>query len=353
MKLHLAPNVPWVPIGVAVLLVIALAAWAYRFAIPPVPNLTRRFMTVLRAVALALLLLLLAQPVVERASAGQSRVLVLLDRSRSMELPVSARGEPRAAVAARAVRDLARRLGGRARIEVLPFAERLGADSTQIGSPAMTGLGDALQSLAASPEMESATGVVIVSDGANNVGADPVDAARRLGLPVHTLRVGRADVPDRAVFDIEAPNAAQAGRAVPVRVHVVTSEPRGTPLAVSLLEEGRSLAHATVLSPGPGAESVAELNGMPLHPGLAVWTARVDSAAGELTTRNDARQVAFPVSPGRLAVMIVTSGLNWDVTFLRRALTADSTLEVTTWVREKSGWHPLEPGFYDTRAGFV
>src|SRR5439155_753232 len=85
------------------------------------------------------------------------------------------------------------------------------------GNPGVTKLGDALASLAESPQAEAAGGVVVVSDGASNSGVDPVEAARRLGLPVHALRTGAVNVPDRAIVDIEAPADAQAGRGVPAR----------------------------------------------------------------------------------------------------------------------------------------
>jgi hypothetical protein len=342
VTLHLAPNVPWIPVALLVVALVALAAWAYRFSIPPLPALARRVLPALRAVALALLVALLAQPVLERAISGSSSLLVLVDRSLSMQLPVAPGRESRAAAADRAVRDVANAWRGRGRVVTMPFAERLAEDSAGVGNAAVTNLGNALATLAESPQGETAGGVVVVSDGSNNAGIDPVEAARRLGLPVHALRTGATNVPDRAVLDVEAPTDAQVGRVVPLRVHVASHEARGTLLVVSLRDESRELAHATVISPGPGAEAVAELRATPLKPGLAVWTARVDSIAGELTTRNNARQVAFPVAPGRLRVTLVTTGLNWDFTFVRRALVADSSLELKTYIRTPSGWR-VEP----------
>src|SRR5439155_1213476 len=109
-------------------------------------------------------------------------------------------------------------------------------------------------------------------------------------------------------------------------------------LGVTLLDDGRELARTTVVSPGAGAEAVAELRGTPVRPGLAVWTARLDSVAGEITTRNNTRALAFPVAPGRLRVELVTAGLNWDFAFLRRSIEADSSLEVRLWVRQPNGW---------------
>jgi len=344
LSLHLAPNAPWLILLALTLAVALLGRWAYHFAVPPLPSLARRALTALRALALVALLWLLAQPVLERARGGRPHLVVLLDRSRSMALPVAPGGPTRAIVARRAADEIARAWRGRASVEVMGFAAGLARDSAAAPGPGATALGDALASLAASPAAERAAGVVVVSDGAVNAGEDPVAAAKALGLPVHALVVGEGGGLDRAVTGIDASASARVGEATPVRVRVTSSEARGTPIGVTLRDGERELGRASVVAPGDGAELTAEFRVLPSRPGLAVWTARADSAAGEITTANNARQVAIQVAPGRLGVMILSGGLNWDLTFLRRALLGDSSLSVSTWTRDRGGWRPIEGG---------
>src|SRR5205814_5425386 len=64
----------------------------------------------------------------------------------------------------------------------------------------------------------------------------------------------------------------------------------------------------------------------------------------EISSANNARQVAIEVAPGRVGVMILTDGLNWDIGFVRRALLGDSSLSVSTWTREGGGWRSVENG---------
>jgi len=342
LSFHLAPNAPWLLLAASSLLLAGLALWAYRFAIPPLPELARRVLPLLRGAALVMLAWLLAQPVLERARGGESRVVVLLDRSRSMELPAVPGGPSRAALAGRVVGELERALSGRATLEVMGFAARLEGDSAAASGRSATALGDALIALAGSPAGERASAVVVVSDGVTNAGEDPVAAARAIGLPVHAIVVGEPAGLDRAVTGIDASTSARVGEATPVRVRVASGDPRGTPIAVTLLEAGRALGRATVIAPGDGAEATAEFRPVPIRPGLAVWTARVDSAAGEIGTGNNARELAIEVSPGKLGVLIASGSLNWDLTFLRRALAGDSSLTLGTWVREQGGWRRLE-----------
>lgn len=331
----------WLVLGTLVLA--ALGVWAYRFKRPPLPALARVLLPLLRALSFALLVWLLAQPVLERLLPGRgARVVVLLDRSRSMELPAIEGGGSRADEASGAVRALGEALRGRATIEVMPFA----ADGDSAGSQEATALGDILASLAARPGPERPDGVVVVSDGAVNAGADPLRAARAIAAPVHVVPIGAEVAPDRAVAEVEGNPTARVGEPARVRVRVRSTEERGTPLEVRLLEEGRERARGRTLAPGVGAEATVELRVTPTRPGLAVWTARVEPVAGDVAPGNDARGVAVQVHPGRLGVLVVSSGLQWDLTFLRRALAADSGLALD--VRVRSGgpgdWRALGGG---------
>ena len=345
LSLHLAPNAPWLLLLALSVAFLALGVWAYRIAVPPLPRWARRLLPALRVVALLLLAWLLGQPVLERAASGRKRVVVLLDRSASMDLPAGPGEGTRSAAAARAVKALEQAWRGRAGVTVLPFAARLEPDSARAGtsgSAGATALGDALAGLAAAPAGQDAGAVIVVSDGAVNAGEDPVAAARALGLPVHAVVVGRAGMPDRVVTEVETQDVARVGRPTVVRARVTSTEARGAPMTVRLLEDGRELARTTVIAPGGGAEATAEFQVVPTRPGLALWTARVDSLPGELTRANDARQIAVEVSPGRLGVLLVSGGLNWDLAFMRRALLGDSSLAVTTFARERGGWRALE-----------
>ncbi|MGH7731782.1 MAG: hypothetical protein ACRENJ_11105, partial [Candidatus Eiseniibacteriota bacterium] len=344
-SLHLAPNAstPWLVLGSLIL--IALSLWSYGFAVPPLPARARRLMPGLRAIALLALVWLLAQPVLDRARAGRSaRIVVLLDRSRSMDLPAGSGAVTRAGEADRAVEVITGAWRARARVRVVPFAARLGGDSAAALSRGATALGDALEALPFTPEGQELDGVVIVSDGVVNAGADPVAAARALGVPVHTVTAGRQGGVDRVVSEVEASTTARVGETTPVRVRVASSEAPGVAFGVTLREGARELARATAVSPGLGAEATVEFRVTPTRPGLAVWTARVDSLVGEATHANDARQVAVEVSPGRLGVVVVSSGLNWDVAFLRRALLADPGVRLLSLAPGAGGWRELESG---------
>ena len=340
--LHLAPNAPWALLALASVALVALGLWAYRFSIPPLSTLARRGLPALRIAALVLLAWLLAQPVLERSSGAGLHIVALVDRSGSMDLPAGPGRGPRTRVADAVVADLVRAWRGRAAVDVMPFGAHLGG-AAGAGRQA-TALGDALVELSRSAQGQRANGIVVVSDGAVNAGEDPAAAARATGVPVHAVLVGESGGPDRAVTDVESAADAQVGRSTTVRARMTTTEERGTPVTLRLLDGAVERDRVTVTAPGGGAEATAEFHIIPMRPGLAVWTVRADSLAGEMSAINNARQVAVQVAPGRIGVTLVSGGLNWDLTFVRRALAGDSSLTVTTLVRERGAWRELERG---------
>jgi hypothetical protein len=269
--------------------------------------------------------------------------VVLRDRSLSMDRPERTGAGTRAAAAERAISELRGALRGRVRLEEQSFASGLLADSARgTGERSASAPGSALTDLARLPVERRPDGVILVTDGAVNAGDDPVAAARALGVPVHGLLVGESTGAGRGIAGVEASSEARVGEATPVNVRVVSGEERGTPIEVRLEDEGRVLARATVPAPGPGAEATAELRVTPSRAGLAFWTARLAPLAGDTSADDDAHGVVVPVAPGKLGILIVSDGLNWDLTFLRRALAGDSTVELDTRVREAAGWRAIE-----------
>jgi len=351
LSLHLAPNAPVVVLWLVTIAAVALSIWAYAFRQPPLGLTARRTMALMRWASLAVLAWLLAMPVLERTLPSSStRVVMLRDRSLSMDQPSGeARANrpgiaTRAEIASLAVHELEVAFRGHAQLELRDYAGALIADTAAASSGrAATATGDALAALARLPVDKRPDGVVIISDGAVNAGEDPVAAAHALGVPVHALLVGEHAGMDRGIAGVDASTDARVGEATPVRVRVVSDEERGTPIPVKLYDGGRELASATVLAPGPGAEVTAELHVVPAKAGLALWDVRVAPLEHDLSPLDDAHEVAVPVAPGKLGVLVLSAGLNWDLTFFRRALLGDTTVELDTRVREASGnWRGLE-----------
>ena len=333
-SLTLAPHA-WLWLVPAALALAALAVWAYRRIAPSLKPSTRSLLTGLRAAVLVLVAFLLARPLLSLAgdAAGRGVVVLLTDVSRSMDLPADSTGgpnaRPRSAEAREATRRAARALSGRYKVvertfagTVLPAALPDSAlDRVAGGARERTAIGDALP--AALAGIENARGVVVISDGTETNGADPVRAARELGLPVATVAIGQTPAHDVAVLDVLANPTARVGEATPVEVRLrALGEARKT--RVELVDGAKVLASEEIALPGGGAEVTRRLSYRPTRPGLSVFEVRTPSAPDEWSADDNRRAFAQEVLPDRQKVLVVAGSYHWDWTWIARAIAADS-----------------------------
>ncbi len=298
----------------------------------------------LRSVALAVLVFLLLDPVLSLFSDRTSppRVALLVDGSLSMAIPFPEdEADPDPPTRADRVRlllepdggDLLDDLGDRGRLEAFRFGaglEPLGEDLPAAMTPRddRTDLARALSDGLAG-ERRRTSAIVVVSDGAHNVGVDPRAEARRLGVPVFTVGIGSEEpVADLSVFDVEASSVAYLDNDVPVRARL-RARGDGVDSVVVYLSEGDAvLDSVTVDLPGGGVEREVELGYRPTAEGLHRYRVWVPEREGELSDTNNEHLFAVRVLKEKIRVLLVASRPSFDFTFVKRALESDVSLNV-------------------------
>ncbi|QDV72961.1 hypothetical protein [Botrimarina mediterranea] len=162
-----------------------------------------------------------------------SRVVVLVDRSASMELPATdetGAAATRAAAATPGVEELAAGLAAshlvrRAGFDVaLEYVDAVEETSEAAGA---TRLGSAVERVLADHAATPLAALVIASDGGWNAGPDPLDAAdaaKSRGVPIYALGVGPLrEPPTVSLRDLAAPTRAATGDNFRVSVTVAAN----------------------------------------------------------------------------------------------------------------------------------
>ena len=230
------PGWLWVAGG---LLAVLVGIEAYRRM--PGSRTLRGSLAACRALAIVLVMAMLAGPVAElpREDVEPDRVLVLIDRSRSMSVADAedpagggriSRSEQAEAAFQRASEDLAA-LGRRKEIRWFGFHEglfTLGDEAEAIAVPDFgeasgrrTDLGRAISQAVQRSGGRPISAILLASDGRSTRPVDPA-LARRLrseGVPLVVVPLGsREPVGDLAVADVDAPARAFVRDKVPVRL---------------------------------------------------------------------------------------------------------------------------------------
>lgn len=308
----------------------------------------RYVLAALRLGAVALLAFCLLRPSLAiTSSVPQRNVLaVLLDDSRSMRL-ADLDGTARLAAVQAAFADsteLVRRLADRFALRFFRFA----ADAGPLAGPgALAGAGtrtDLAAALNAAREELAGfpvAGLVVVSDGADNGGADlaaPVLALRARRIPVHTVGVGQERFPrDLGIERVAVPTSALAGAGVVVDAGVSVRGLNGRKTTVTVEADGRIVATEELELPSRGDLARARLRLPVLAPATYRLTVRVSPLEGETVTENNEYHTVLQIRPGPEKILYLEGEPRPEFAFLRRAVAEDSGLQVVGLLRSAQG----------------
>ncbi|NEU12400.1 hypothetical protein G3T14_09665 [Methylobacterium sp. BTF04] len=303
LSLSFTPLVPWPVLAgfgivVAIFCVLALLA--------------RGRTALLRSVALALVLLAIANPSLVREDREPVKdiVAVVVDRSGSQALG----DRPAMTDAVRA--ELQRRFGALAEIEPR-FIDVPDAKDSDDGTKLFTALS---QTLADVPP-ERLAGVVMLTDG---VVHDIPASVAALGIkgPLHVLVTGHPDERDRQIKLIEAPRFGIVGRDLTIRAEVM--ERGGTGNAVVTVRRDGEEVGRRAFPTGQPFSLTMRID----HGGPNVVEIEVEPLAGELTKVNNRAVLPIEGIREKLRVLLVSGEPHQGERTWRNLLKSDANVDL-------------------------
>ncbi len=175
---------------------IGLSFFVYRHTIPPVPNWLKRSLTILRIISLIIILFVLFEPILSLSWNRSEKpvVAVLLDNSASMSLTDN--GQSRSNKARKVLESgLFQKISKDKEIEYYQFSDNLAPlDLLQLDSVKFnrdgTDLTAALKAVEEKNVDRYLRGVVIISDGIDNLGENPIRYAEDFDVPIFPIAIG-------------------------------------------------------------------------------------------------------------------------------------------------------------------
>ncbi|MEE2964389.1 MAG: glutamine amidotransferase [Acidobacteriota bacterium] len=327
--MRFAAPFPWWMVCLLVVGAGAVAAYAYAGLLNPLSLRRRGVLMGLRFVALALLLLGLAQPVrLEPLPPADTVLPILVDRSRSMALR-DADGASRLEAAVALIRDrIGPSLADRVQVEVWGFGDSVSQTDLESVRPE-AGRSDvmgAIDAVRAHYADRRVAGLVVVSDGGDTgdgVGEVPP------GPPVYAVGVGAPTiVRDRELLDVTLDQAAARESVVELGIAAVSHGFGTEPFEIRVLANGQPSRVIRVTPPRDGAviREVVSVSPDPDEP--TVYTVEIPLDPTEFVPENNLRTV-LAAPPGRPRRLLLVEGApGHEHAFLKRVLSADTGLAV-------------------------
>ena len=370
----------------AFIAVALLATWAASTLFTPLSLRRRIILASLRLTLIFTLLFILLRPshIITENEKQSATLLVLLDKSRSMQIKDTPSGQSRW----QQMKNLLTTIQGPLnrlrkekdfeisiyafdkKAEAIEFDEFLTGTTLPDGSE--SGYGVSMQDVLRREDGKRLLGMILLGDGAEQtVGiteTDPDSVARlleRLGCPLYAVpfgdRKGNAEVRDVEVSSMPDDFVVFANNRVPIRGTLQISGylNKDLPLELALVGSGskKEIVARQTVTQGEGNSDIGfEFDYIPNKPGKYKIVVQVPPQEGEITIDNNALPAVLTVLEGGIRILYIEGEIRREQRFLRRALASSPDMDVTllslnprdrdTWPRKDLASY-FESGAYD------
>ena len=336
------------PIAAAVIVAaLAIAFISYRLIQSRVQWRERAVLGVLRIAALGIILFCIFRPVliVKAAVTQQNVVGILIDDSRSMQLPATnqssgTRGDLVRSTFANPDSDVIKALSERFLIRTFRFS----SSTARVGTPgdlSFTGTQTRLANAIESARQELAglpvSGLVLVTDGADTTDATVADAllaSRAEALPVFTVGVGQETLShDIQVGRVSTPRTALKGTSLLVDAVLTQTGYAGQTVTLDVEDEGRIVGSQPVRLPADGDPVSVRVRFTATEAGPRVFRLKVAPQPNEVVTLNNQRDVQIDIRDRKERILYFEGEPRFEMKFARQAIKDDPNLELVTLQR--------------------
>jgi len=338
--------VTWALVGAAIALAWLLYRGTRHLALFP----WRVLLVSMRCVALLTILMIFLQPVLTLHSVIPQRsfVAVAYDTSRSMEIHDAAGGRSRLEAEGdllrEAPRSLVAELGKRFKLRYFRFstgADRTGGFDGQGRHGGHTDLERSLDQVVSELGNAPVSGIVLLTDGADNRSINPGGLASRLRarrVPLYAVGIGSPRITnDSEIVYVTMPKQVLPEATVEASIAVKASGLAGRSAQLVAKEGARELQRRRITLGGDGEMKTYRMlfGGGPA--GTRVITIRIEPLPGDPVPENNETSVLLKVEDAQPQVLYIEGEPRWIYGFLRRAALEDKSLRLVTLLRQADG----------------
>jgi uncharacterized membrane protein len=199
-----------------------------------------------------------------------------------------------------------------------------------------TAIGDAVRDLLERKRGQPLAGIFLATDGANNTGTQPIEAARLAraeGVPLYIYGVGITSPRDIIVANLFTQEVAFANDELPVTVRVRGQGLRGEGAKITLKLGDEIVASKDLIFTGDEEQTVA-LPFTPKRVGEYELRASIDPREDEAAKDNNAVSQRLKVIDSKIKVLMVEETPRWEFRYLQSVLLRDRRIELKCWLAE-------------------
>jgi len=223
-----------------------------------------------------------------------------------------------------------------------------------------TAIGEALRQVLQEPRPQPPGAVLLVTDGANNSGSSPIEAAqiaKEQGVPLFIYGVGVTSPRDVSILEVNTRKLAFVNEKLDVRARIVSQGIPETTVAAKLMSGGEILAQKEITLGGDREQEVV-FQFAPSREGDLKLHVSIPVQEDEASKANNLRSTSVRVTDSKFQVLLIEQEPRWDFRYLLDYLQRDPRLVVKcVMIDGEPGLDqfpdsPFLPGLPETREEF-
>jgi hypothetical protein len=332
------------------ILAFILAYFLYRRTYPPLGKGKKIFLACLRFLALFFLFLAFSNIIFffSRELVEEPLVVLLVDNSKSMNLK-SGETTRKKIIEDIFSSDFLEKLKTKSEILTYSFSDTIKQFDPEDGSldfsGEITSIGTSLKQVQKNFRGRNLKGVLLLSDGTNNFGENPVETSKSLAFPLFTSGIGEhTPIKDVSIEKIDYPDLAYLGKKNQIKVSLSNQGFEGLKLPLILKQRDKILDQKNVVLAGSGQTQELDLELVANQEGIFRYDIIIPPQKKEALLENNKRSFSLKVLKSKINILCLSGRLSWEYTFLERFLSSQENIEFQTIVYGKNG-RPLAGKF--------
>lgn len=335
--------------AIAAVLLALYSIWTYKRLSDEISSSRRWILTSLRAIAFALLLLVLSGPILNALSTevqspaidvyiDKSLSMVSTDQNQNSSIPSNKEQYNKLLTQLPEDNDINYHLFSDRSYEIAYDSIKSEADGEY------TNLENVIQELPELFQSNNTRAAVIISDGNINQGRNPLLEAKKLKVPLYIVGIGDTSTSKNlSVKALEAPREVAKNSVIPLSVTVEWS---GFPLGkytASLYRDSNLVFEKQLTIDKPNGSSNLDYSDLALEDGTYKYSVKIDTIEGEENSYDNSSSVYVSVKTLKRQISLFAGAPSSDVSFLTNTLKNIADMEVSKFIQKKGGDFYNEP----------
>jgi hypothetical protein len=182
------------------------------------------------------------------------------------------------------------------------------------------------------------SGVILITDGQNNLGEDPVRFSENYDVTIYTIGIGDpSESKDLLISKIRTNDIVYAENKIPVEITVKNSGYTGEKTTLTLLDSGMVVDTRIIDLGKENLEQTETLYFTAKGEGLKKYEVTISNLNGELTERNNKKSFFVKILKSKIKVLLISGAPGYDHSYLKQNFSKDENIELKSFTQKKDG----------------